>query len=108
MTTKRAPDDQPFDFNLDAYVKAQDLAPFRFHWSDRRWQMKHFEAIDSKATNAAVDSGDDDEVLKLAMGEQFADFDEIPIPNGAKAEMVRQYFRHCGVDVGELRGSTAS
>jgi hypothetical protein len=102
-------DNQPFEFNLDAFVKGMDHAPFRFHWSGRRWEMAHFDAIDSKETKKAVQSGDDDEILKLAMGgEQFAAFDEIPIPNGGRNEMVKQYFRHCGVNVGELLGSTSS
>jgi hypothetical protein len=103
------PDDKPFDFNLDAYVKGLDLEPFRFHWKDRRWQMEHFDAIDSWEMGKAARSGNDADIIKLAMGnEQFAEFRKIPLLVGGLREVTERYFKHCGVDLGELRGSTGS
>jgi hypothetical protein len=108
MPTRTA-DDQPFDFNLDAYVKGMDFPPFRFHWRDRRWEMAHFEVVDAWEIAKAIRSGDDEKVLAVTMGdEQFADFRKISIPQGALREMVREYFKHCGVDPGEFLGSTDS
>lgn len=108
MTTKPA-DDQPFEFNLDAYVKGMDHAPFRFHWKDRRWEMAHFEVVDAWEIAKAIKTGDDEQILAVTMGaEQSDDFRKIPIPQGALQEMVRKYFKHCGVDPGEFLGSTGS
>lgn len=107
--TSKAPDNQPFEFNLDAHVKGMDLQPFRFHWKDRRWEMAHFDALDSWEMGKAMRSGRDEDALKLAMGEeQFAEFRKIPLPQGGMSELTRRYFDHCGVDLGELRGSIGS
>jgi hypothetical protein len=107
--TAKAPDNQPFDWNMDAFVAGLDHQPFRFPFKGERWEMKHFDALDSKETSAAMETGDDRALIKLAMGgDQFAKFDEIKLSNGAQRELVVRYFKHCGVDLGKLPGSTDS
>jgi hypothetical protein len=103
------PDNQPFEFNLDAYVKGLDLQPFRFHWKDRRWELAHFDSLDSWEMMKALKSGNDEAVLRIAMGaDQFGELRQIPLPLGGLQEVTERYFKHCGVDVGELRGSAGS
>jgi hypothetical protein len=103
-----APDNQPFEFNLDSYVKGLDLQDFRFHWNDRRWTFTHVDALDSWVM-AAIGDGDPLRVFEEAMGsEQFAEFRALPLPQGGLKELFNRYLKHCGVDPGELHGSTGS
>lgn len=103
-----APDNQPFEFNLDAYVKGVDLQPFRFHWADRRWTFAHVDDLDSWVM-AAISDERPLQVFEAAMGaEQFDEFRKIPLPQGALKELFNRYLKHCGVDPGELPGSSSS
>lgn len=106
----KTPDNQPFDFNLDAFIKGMDLTPYRVHFADQRWELKHFDGLDSQTVTKAMRQDDEDAaILKLAMGdEQYERFLETRVPVGGRKELVRRYFKHCGVDLGELRGSTNS
>lgn len=105
----KAPDDQPFELNLDAYVKAMDTPPFRFNWLGRRWTMTHNDAVDSWAMARAHRTGEDEEILKVAMGEkQLAELMENPLPQGGMKKLTKDYFAHCGVELGKSGGSTPS
>lgn len=105
----KAPDDQPFEFNADAYAKSMETPDFRFHWLGKRWTLQHYDAVDSWAMAAAQKTGEDEEILKVAMGsEQVAALKEKPIPQGVMKELVKQYFKHSGVDLGKSADSTSS
>lgn len=107
--SKKPADDQPYEFNLDGYVNNLDLPSFRFPYRGGQWEMDHFEALDSWEINAAIRSGDDEKVLAVAMGkERFAEFRKNPLPQAGMKELLKKYFAHSGVDVGELLGSTDS
>lgn len=107
MTKPVGADDQPFDFNLDSFVKGLDLQPFRFHWKDRRWTLTHIDDLDSWVMAKVGEDGE--AVLREAMGaDQYTEFTAIPLPQGGLKKMLAEYYKHCGVDPGELQGSTSS
>nr|PZN00575.1 MAG: hypothetical protein DIU77_03435 [Thermocrispum agreste] len=108
--TRKPADDQPFDFNLDAVVAEVELTPFRVHFGGRRWEFAHMESLDIWQLTAAAGQGDNAAligVFKTALGdEQFKEFRKIPLPQKAASDLFDAYAKFCGVDPGELPGST--
>lgn len=110
--TKRAPDGQPFDFNLDAVQAETDLTPWRVHWAGRRWEFRHAEELDiwglaegAAAGNVAATL----QVLQLALGpEQWTDFRKIDMPQYKLLALFKGYQTHCGLAEGESPASSDS
>jgi hypothetical protein len=109
-TRKRPSDDQPFDFNLDTVKSEVDLTPFRVQWAGRRWEFAHMQSLDLWALIAGAAQGDlgaTAATFKAALGdEQFKEFRKIPLPQGKANDLFNAYAEFCGVDLGELQGST--
>jgi hypothetical protein len=118
MTTRTAtktPDDQPFDYNLNATQAEVELTPFRFLWAtednpNRRWEMKHLQDLDSWEIIAAAEGGDLAGMvgaLEAAMGkEQWKEFHANPIPQYKLQALFQAYRKHCGT--GESEASSSS
>lgn len=98
--TKR-PDDQPFDFNLDAAEPPRELTPFVFHAGDRRWTMLHLEELDVWELVEAADGGDIAAMtgaFRLALDKQWADFRKMRLPQWKFKRLFREYRVHCGIN----------
>lgn len=99
--TKKAPDDQPFDFNLDAVQAEVDLSPWRVHWDGQRWEFQHAEELDVWRLMENADGGDVGavlSVLRAALGdEQWADFKKIGMPQYKMKALFEAYKKHCGL-----------
>lgn len=108
--TSKAPDDQPFDFNLDTVKAEADLAPWRVHWDGRRWEFQHAEALDVWGLVEGAEGGDVTAtiaIFKLALGdEQWADFRKIRMPQYKMKALFEAYKKYCGL--GESEASPSS
>lgn len=112
-TTKKtaAPDDKPFDFNLDAVKAEVDLAPFRVHYGGRRWVFLHLEDIDVWDLVEAAEQGEIPAMLgafKGALGDDFDAFRGLGLKQWQLKALFKQYRAHCGYAEGESPASTDS
>lgn len=113
MTTRKAADDEPFDFNLDAVKVEKDLRPFRFHYGGKRWTLAHRETLDQIPLLEAMESGGEAAAtlasLRAAMGgEQWDRFRGLGLKMPQMTKLTQAYDRFCGTDQGESEGSTDS
>jgi hypothetical protein len=102
MTTRtatKAPDDQPYDFNLNAAKAEVELAPFRFLWAtednpNRRWEMKHLQDLNSWELIEAAEGGDLAAMVaafEAALGKkEWTEFHAVPDPAVQAAGPVRR------------------
>lgn len=100
-TAAKRPDDQPFDFNLDAAEPPRDLPAFTFHWKGRRWTMLHIEELDVWDLAEAADKGDISAMtaaFRLALGKDWEKFREARFPQWRFKALFRAYREHCGVN----------
>lgn len=113
MSTTKARDDEPFDFNLDAVKVEKTLRSFRFHYGGKRWEMTHreklnqipiLEAIESAGEHAAILT-----VLRAALGdEQWQRLSRLGLVGEQLNKLSEAYNEFCGTDEGESEGSTGS
>ncbi|KND30081.1 hypothetical protein [Streptomyces stelliscabiei] len=106
------PDDQPFDFNLDAVKAEVESTPFIVHWNGRRFEFAHMQDLDSWELLAAADGGEANAVmgsLRLALGgEQWKAFREKPLPQYKLMPLFKAWQKHCGMEEGESSASSDS
>lgn len=106
--TSKPADDQPFDFNLDAVRAEVDLAPFRVHFDNRRWEFAHLQDLDIWDLVEAADGGDMSAVtgaFRLALGDQYEDFRKVRLPQYKMMPLFKAWQRHCGMEPGESQAS---
>lgn len=116
MTTARprataAPDDKPFDFNLDAVVSEIDLSPFRVHFGGKRWDFRHMQDLDVWELVAKADGGDTSSIIQMfsvGLGDQLAEFRKIRLPQHKMEKLFEAWQKHSGLEPGESEGSTDS
>lgn len=115
MTTRTATskpaDDQPFDFNLDAVKAEVDLTPFRVHFGGKRFEFTHMQALNSWDALAAAEGGELSvvtESMKLALGDQWEDFQRVPLPQYKLMPLFNAWRKHSGVESGESEASSDS
>lgn len=120
MTTRTATvkpvDDQPFDFNLNAAQAETELKPFRFVWAtkdnpNRRFTMQHLEALNVWPLASLADAGDLSAaiaIFKAALGEEWDDFQAVPMPRFKVKALFESYQKHCGLESGESQASSDS
>lgn len=109
--TSKAPDDQPFDFNLDAVQAEVELTPFRVHFDGRRWEFAHMQGLDSWDLIAAAEGGEIGAVtgsMKLALGDQWDDFRKVGLPQYKLMPLFKAWQKHCGLEPGESQASASS
>lgn len=99
-------------FDLDVYVREARREPFAFTLAGRLFTMPGAGELDKSiltAVNIDNPSAKDIEtLLKSGLGDQWADFDTIPVPLGALGELFRQWQKHEGAALGESLASTDS
>lgn len=108
----KAADDKPFDFNLDQVAAEVNQTPFRVHFGGKRWQFAHMDTLDVWQLVSAAGQGELGSLIgmfKAALGEeQYKEFRKLPLPQRAANDLFDAYAEFCGVDPGELEGSTDS
>jgi hypothetical protein len=112
-TTKSAKpaDDKPFDFNLDAVEAEVDLTPFRVHAGGRRFEFAHMQSLDAWHLIESAEKGDLHAMLtamEMALGDQWADFRALPLPQYKLMPLFEAWQKHCGVEPGESQASDDS
>lgn len=113
MTARTAPktatpDDQPFDFNLDAVKSEVELTPFRVHFDGRRWEFAHMEGLDIWDLAEAAEGGEVSAmvgVFRISLGDQYADFRKVRFPQYKMKALFDAYRTHCGLEPGESGAS---
>ncbi|WP_369376110.1 hypothetical protein [Streptomyces sp. cg36] len=99
-------------FDLDVWVKEARREPFRFSLAGHIFTMPSAGELDkSILTAVSLDSPsahDIEILLKAGLGDQWARFDEIPVPLAALGELFRQWQKHEGAPVGESSASSGS
>jgi hypothetical protein len=113
VTTRKAADNEPFDFNLDAVKVEKTLRPFRFNYNGKRFTMTHRELLDQVPLLEAAERGGEAEAtivsLRAALGdEQWAAIRKLGLREKQMNALIEQYGKFCGSDQGESSGSTAS
>lgn len=105
------PDDQPFDFNLDAVKSEVDLRPFVVNFDSRPFRFSHLQGLNVWDLVEGAEGGDLEQgirVFKIALGDQFEDFRKLPLPQFKLEALFKAYEKFCGVEPGESEGSTSS
>ena len=106
--TNKPADHQPFDFNLDAVRAEVDLAPFRVHFDNRRWEFAHLQDLDIWDLVEAAEGGDMGAItgaFKLALGNQYEDFRKVRLPQYKMMPLFKAWQKHCGMEPGESQAS---
>lgn len=110
-STKRA-DDEPFDFNLDALKPEAEHRPFLLHFAGRRWTLTNVNELNAWDIAAAAQGGEVEAVigaLRLALGDQWADFQKLQLPQWKVMPLFRAWKQASGdVDPGESSASSDS
>lgn len=111
-TATKSADDEPFDFNLDSLKPDVDLRPFRVHFGGRRWTLTNMNELDAWDLVAMAAGGDIAAVagsLRLALGDQWAAFKKLGMPQWKVMPFFRAWKAHSGdVDPGESSASSDS
>lgn len=97
-------------WDLDAYAAEVSSEPFRFRLGGREFAAVHMSDINWLDAAGGEDFGPitGHQYLKLALGDQWADFAKIRLPSKAYNELQRRWYKHCGVDLPELDASAGS
>ncbi|MEU7066885.1 hypothetical protein [Streptomyces sp. NPDC046161] len=107
-TSKATPDDQPFDFNLDAAEAEVELRPFRVHFGGRRFELTHMQELNAWEAIEAAEAGQVGvvvESIKLALGDQWEDFRKVPMPQHKLLRLFKAWQAHSGIKPGESEAS---
>lgn len=111
------PDDQPYDFDLNAAKAEVSLDPFRFRWAtpdnpNKRFVMKHLQDLDVWDLMEAADGGDLQAMagcFEAALGkEEWKLFHSIPIQQYKLKALFDAYRKHSGAAEGESEASSDS
>ncbi|MFD5468903.1 hypothetical protein [Streptomyces sp. NPDC127105] len=99
--TKRRPDNQPFDFNLDAIEPPAELSPFLVQFSGKRWSFLHMQELDCWGLLEAAREGQVSAMLgafKAALGDQFGEFRKLRMPQWKLKPLFAAWQKHCGMN----------
>lgn len=94
-------------FNLDGFKAEGELKPFPVNFKGKLYNMVHLDNLDGFDTIDAFmlnDAGSTKEVLKMALGDDHAEFRKGKPSKAMLDELVKRYLAHCGVDTGKLDG----
>lgn len=99
-STKRRPDDKPFDFNLDTVEPEQELLPFVVRFGGKRWTFAHLQALDCWDLLDSAREGEIGAMLgafKAALGDQHDAFREVNMPQFKLKALFAAWQKHCGL-----------
>jgi hypothetical protein len=98
-------------WDLDAYAAEAQKEPFRFRLGGTAFTVPHISDIDWLSVAGGEDFGampTGHELLKLALGDQWKAFTDIPLSSEGYNELQRRWHRHSGIDLGEQDASPVS
>ena len=98
-------------FDLDVFVKESAKTPFRFRLAGREFTAAHMADIDWLPVAGGKDFDGlltGHQFLKLALGDQWDEFAEIPLASSGYNELQRLWYEHSGVELGESPASDGS
>lgn len=116
-TDTASSDSEVFEFNLNTVQAESELSPFRFLWAskqnpNRRFTMKHLEALNVWPLMVAADGGDASAmvgVFRTALGaDEWDEFRKTELPQYKMKALFTAYRKHCGVESGESLASSDS
>ncbi|MCY4726696.1 hypothetical protein NYO98_10440 [Nocardioides sp. STR2] len=97
-------DNPTVDFNLDTFRNEAETKPFVVVHDGTPYSFTHLDELDGwKAAEAFAggEAGADIEVIKLALGDDFAKFKSAKVlRRGPMQALVKRYLAHCGIDTG--------
>ncbi|MFT4288175.1 hypothetical protein [Nocardioides sp.] len=92
------------DFNLDTYRNEVETNPFVVVHGGKPFTFPHLDELDGwqiAEAFAGGQAGADVEVIKTALGEDFAKFkNAAKLRRGPMNAMLKAYLAHCGIDSG--------
>lgn len=102
-------------FSVSALKPEVEREPFEFEHGGKDWVMVHSQDVDVwQINNLIVESGaktNNDSIVAMfkgALGDQWPEFSRIPIAAWQLEELAKAYGEHCGVNLGESKGSATS
>ncbi|MFD8611410.1 MULTISPECIES: hypothetical protein [Streptomyces] len=99
-------------FDLDVWVAEARQTPFRFTVAGLAFEMPAAGELDkSVLTSVNIDAPsarDIETLLRAGLGDQWSQFDAVPIPLAALGELFRQWQKHEGTPLGEASASADS
>lgn len=107
MTTprKKTPAPPPQSTHLDAIAAELDLKPYMVTWQGREWEFVHLQLLDTwdlTRDTEGVTSNEQILVLfELALGEQWEEFRQHPLPLALLQRLFADYTAYCGITPGK-------
>ncbi|WP_304455863.1 hypothetical protein [Nocardiopsis sp. YSL2] len=91
--------DNPEVFDLDAVPPHVDLTPFRVKWCGKSFQLAHLQDLDAwELVDATAEGGDSRAMtgsLRVALGEQYAEFRALGLPQYKVRPLWKAWLAHC-------------
>jgi hypothetical protein len=97
-------------FDLDAVPPPVDLAPFHFRWHGQSFTMAHLQGLDAWELVDATGGGDVRAMtgsLRVALGEQYAEFRALGLPQYKVRPLWKAWLAHCRAAAPEEDPDTA-
>lgn len=90
-------------YDLDAAIREDTADPFTFTLGGKEFTLPHMADVDKEALTLSDTSGGDAvlDVLKLALGKQWAAFDKVPLSVKGVNKLYEAWLEHSGIKSGE-------
>ncbi|MFF2543991.1 hypothetical protein ACFVUY_15650 [Kitasatospora sp. NPDC058063] len=99
-------------FNLDTWVTESTRTPFPFTLGGRDFSLPAAGDLDksllSTVNLSSPSAADILSLMREGLGDQWQEFDALPLPLSALGELFRRWQNHTGVTPGESQPSPAS
>ncbi|MFE4514419.1 hypothetical protein ACFRMQ_09550 [Kitasatospora sp. NPDC056783] len=99
-------------FNLDNWVAENGRTPYEFTLGGTDFSLPAAGDLDKallSTVNLSAPSADDIlSLMREGLGDQWQEFDSLPLPLSALGELFRRWQNHTGVTPGESQPSPAS
>jgi len=107
-TSKASSNGKPFD--LDALAAESVGERFRFIYGGREWSIPLVEDIDKRLLDRMAEAPDAvaREAFQLAFGDEWAEFDQLPMSLRTLNALLEEWSRHSGLELGEGLASPRS
>lgn len=96
---------KPFD--LDALAAEAAGEPFRFTYGGREWVIPRVDEVDKRIIDADPENWAR-EAFRLAFGDQWAEFNDVPMSLRTLNALLEEWARYSGLNLGEAAASSRS
>lgn len=98
--------------DLDALEAESTYDPYPFRWKGRDWSLLHMQKIDTwdviREDEDLTQNQQILELLEIALGDQWQEFKDIPLPLHLMQDLFEDYNAYCGTSPGEDERSASS